>query len=43
VARLMDDCVLRAQLRVGGLVAGKRYGVPAHAAAVESVYRAVSA
>jgi glycosyltransferase involved in cell wall biosynthesis len=43
VARLMDDCVLRTQLCIGGLDAGKRYGVLAHAGAVESVYRAVSA
>jgi glycosyltransferase involved in cell wall biosynthesis len=43
VARLMEDCLLRSRLRAGGLDAGERYGVPAHAAAVESVYRAVSA
>lgn len=41
-ARLLHDPALRSGLRAGGLDAGDRYGVPAHAAAVESVYKAVS-
>jgi glycosyltransferase involved in cell wall biosynthesis len=42
VARLLRDSVVYSRLRAGGLVAGERYGVRAHAVAVESVYRAVS-
>lgn len=41
VVRVLGDPVLRKRLQAGGLEAGKRYGIPAHAAAVESVYRAV--
>lgn len=42
VARVLHDTGLRSRLRAGGLGVSERYGVPAHAAAVESVYRAVS-
>jgi glycosyltransferase involved in cell wall biosynthesis len=42
VARLLRDPVARSRLQAGGLDAGQRYGIPEHAAAVESVYRAVS-
>lgn len=42
VTRLLGDSVLRSRLQTGGLDAGERYGITAHAAAVESVYRAVS-
>jgi glycosyltransferase involved in cell wall biosynthesis len=41
-ARVLHDPNLRSRLRTGGLHAGERYGVSAHAAAVESVYKAVS-
>jgi glycosyltransferase involved in cell wall biosynthesis len=41
VTDLLRDGVLRARLSAGGLEASERYGLPAHAAAVESVYRAV--
>lgn len=41
VVRVLGDPGLRGRLRAGGLEAGKRYGIPAHASAVESVYRAV--
>lgn len=41
-ARVLHDPHLRSRLRAGALDAGERYGVPAHAAAVESVYEAVS-
>lgn len=40
-ARLVHDPDLRSRLRAGGMDASDRYGAPAHAAAVESVYRAV--
>jgi glycosyltransferase involved in cell wall biosynthesis len=42
VARLVHDPDLRVRLRAGGIAASARYEVPSHAAAVESVYRAVS-
>lgn len=41
-ARVLHDPDLRSRLRAGGLDASERYSVPAHAAGVESVYRAVS-
>lgn len=40
--RLLHDPDLRSRLRAGGLDAGERYGMSAHAAAVEYVYKAVS-
>lgn len=42
VVRVLHDPDLRSRLRAGGLDAAERYGVAAHAAAVESVYEAVS-
>ena len=42
VSTLFGDPVLHSRIRVGGLDASQRYGLPEHAAALESVYEAVS-
>lgn len=42
VTRVLSDAGLRARLQHGGLMRSERYGIPAHAAAVESVYRVAS-
>jgi glycosyltransferase involved in cell wall biosynthesis len=43
VRRVLEDPILSERLRAGGLAAGERYRPEAHAAAMESVYRAVTA
>jgi glycosyltransferase involved in cell wall biosynthesis len=43
VRRVLEDPILSDQLRSGGLAAGERYRPEVHAAAMESVYRTVTA
>lgn len=43
VRRVLDDPLLSERLRSGGLAAGERYRPEVHAAAMESVYRTVTA